>query len=170
MSDLNPERFTRRQAAQARDDFAQVMDELDFVKAPLARLPTRRTSGARGITSRNSTHTTPERNSTPSSTGSANGPASRTTGVAPRSTSPLSFLKQTIPRARSPGHTSANCARRLKCIAERLNSAAPDELAGQLAVLVNGAFVSTQIFEPGEAASLLRRAADALIAANAVAR
>jgi len=58
----------------------------------------------------------------------------------------------------------------LKCIAERLNSAAPDELAGQLAVLVNGAFVSTQIFEPGEAASLLRRAADALIAANAVAR
>jgi AcrR family transcriptional regulator len=60
--------------------------------------------------------------------------------------------------------------RRLKGIAERLNSAAPDELAGQLAVLVNGAFVSTQIFEPGEAASLLRRAADALIAANAAGR
>ena len=31
-----------RQAAQARDDFAQVMDELEFVKAQLARLPTRR--------------------------------------------------------------------------------------------------------------------------------
>jgi len=60
--------------------------------------------------------------------------------------------------------------RRLKGIAERLNSAAPDKLAGQLAVLVNGAFVSTQIFEPGEAASLLRRAADALIAANAAGR
>ena len=60
--------------------------------------------------------------------------------------------------------------RRLRGIAERLNSAAPDELAGQLAVLVNGAFVSTQIFEPGEAASLLRRAADALIAANAPGR
>jgi AcrR family transcriptional regulator len=60
--------------------------------------------------------------------------------------------------------------RRLKCIAERLNSAAPDELGGQLAVLVNGAFVSTQIFEPREAAPLLRRAADALIAANVVAR
>ena len=59
--------------------------------------------------------------------------------------------------------------RRLKVIAESLNSAAPDELAGQLAVLVNGAFVSTQIFEPGEAARLLRRAADALIAANAAA-
>src|SRR5262249_395468 len=60
--------------------------------------------------------------------------------------------------------------RRLKGIAERLNSAAPDKLAGQLAVLVNGAFVSTQIFEPGEAASLLRRAADAFIAAHAAGR
>jgi len=60
--------------------------------------------------------------------------------------------------------------RRLKGIAERLNSTAPDELAGQLVVLVNGAFVSTQIFEPGEAAPLLRRAAEALIAANAARR
>jgi hypothetical protein len=42
MSDLDPERFTLRQAAQARDDFAQIMDELDFVKAQLVRLPTRR--------------------------------------------------------------------------------------------------------------------------------
>jgi hypothetical protein len=42
MSDLDPDRFTLRQAAQARDDFAQIMDELDFVKAQLARLPTRR--------------------------------------------------------------------------------------------------------------------------------
>ena len=42
MTDLDPERFTLRQAAQARDDFAQVMDELDFVKAQLAALPTRR--------------------------------------------------------------------------------------------------------------------------------
>ena len=41
-NDLDPERFTLRQAAQARDDFAQVMDELEFVKAQLARLPTRR--------------------------------------------------------------------------------------------------------------------------------
>jgi len=60
--------------------------------------------------------------------------------------------------------------RRLKGIAERLNSTSPDELAGQLVVLVNGAFVSTQIFEPGEAAPLLRRAAEALIAANAAGR
>ena len=42
MADLDPERFTLRQAAQARDDFAQVMDELDFVKELIARLPTRR--------------------------------------------------------------------------------------------------------------------------------
>jgi len=33
--------FTLRQAAQARDDFAQIMDELGFVKELLARLPTR---------------------------------------------------------------------------------------------------------------------------------
>ena len=42
MSDLDPERFTLRQAAQARDDFAQVMDELEFVKELIARIPTRR--------------------------------------------------------------------------------------------------------------------------------
>ena len=42
MTDLDPEHFTLRQAAQARDDFAQVLEELDFVKAQLARLPTRR--------------------------------------------------------------------------------------------------------------------------------
>ena len=39
MTDLDPERFTLCQAAQARDDFAQIMDEL---KVQLARLPTRR--------------------------------------------------------------------------------------------------------------------------------
>jgi AcrR family transcriptional regulator len=56
--------------------------------------------------------------------------------------------------------------RRLKLIAERLNAASPDQLAGQLSVLVNGAFVSSQLFEPGEATGLLRRAADALVAAS----
>jgi hypothetical protein len=55
--------------------------------------------------------------------------------------------------------------RRLKRIAERLNVADPEGLAGQLAVLINGAFVSTQIFRPKEAAPMLRRAAAALIAA-----
>jgi hypothetical protein len=40
MSDLtsDPERFTLRQAAQARDDFAMIMDELDFMKAQISRL------------------------------------------------------------------------------------------------------------------------------------
>jgi len=41
-NELDPERFTLRQAAQARDDFAQIMDELEFVKELPARLPTRR--------------------------------------------------------------------------------------------------------------------------------
>jgi AcrR family transcriptional regulator len=55
---------------------------------------------------------------------------------------------------------------RLKGIAERLRVARPDELAGQLSLLINGAFVSSQIFEPGEATPLLRRTAHALIQAN----
>jgi AcrR family transcriptional regulator len=59
--------------------------------------------------------------------------------------------------------------RRLKVIAERLHCAAPDALAGQLAVLVNGAFVSTPLYEPGEATRLLQGAADALIAAHVAA-
>jgi hypothetical protein len=42
MSDLDPDRFTLRQADAAREDYAQLMEELDFVKAQLARLPTRK--------------------------------------------------------------------------------------------------------------------------------
>lgn len=53
--------------------------------------------------------------------------------------------------------------KRLKDIAERLGVARPDELAGQLLLLLNGAFVSSQIFKPGEATPLLRRAAHALV-------
>ncbi|MBX4967985.1 TetR/AcrR family transcriptional regulator [Rhizobium binae] len=60
--------------------------------------------------------------------------------------------------------------RRLKVIAEHLDVAAPDELAGQLAVLINGAFVSSQIFEPGEATPLLRRTAEALISTGEASR
>jgi AcrR family transcriptional regulator len=55
---------------------------------------------------------------------------------------------------------------RLKGIAERLGVARPDELAGQLSLLINGAFVSAQIFKPGEATPLLRRTAHALIEAS----
>ena len=56
--------------------------------------------------------------------------------------------------------------RRLKDIARRLGVARPDELAGQLSLLINGAFVSSQIFKPGEATPLLQRTAHALIEAN----
>jgi AcrR family transcriptional regulator len=55
--------------------------------------------------------------------------------------------------------------KRLRGIAERLGVARPDELAGQLSLLINGAFVSSQIFEPGEATPLLHRTAHALIEA-----
>jgi hypothetical protein len=40
-NDVDPERFALREAALARDDFAQVMHELDFVKELIARIPTR---------------------------------------------------------------------------------------------------------------------------------
>ena len=33
--------FTLRQVDQARDDFAALQDDLDFIKVQLARLPTR---------------------------------------------------------------------------------------------------------------------------------
>jgi AcrR family transcriptional regulator len=56
--------------------------------------------------------------------------------------------------------------RRLKGIAERLGVARPEELASQLSLLINGAFVSSQIFEPHEATPLLRHTARALIEAN----
>jgi AcrR family transcriptional regulator len=55
--------------------------------------------------------------------------------------------------------------RRLKGIAEQLRVKRPDELAGQLSLLINGAFVSSQVLSPGEAVPLLRATARALIAA-----
>lgn len=55
---------------------------------------------------------------------------------------------------------------RLKGIAERLGAARPDELAGQLSLLINGAFVSSQVFDPGEAVPLLRSTAHTLIEAS----
>ncbi|MBW8298345.1 MAG: TetR/AcrR family transcriptional regulator [Hydrogenophaga sp.] len=56
--------------------------------------------------------------------------------------------------------------RRLKIIATKLAVSAPDKLAGQLAVLINGAFVSMPLFEPDEATVLLREAVHALVAAR----
>jgi AcrR family transcriptional regulator len=55
--------------------------------------------------------------------------------------------------------------RRLKGIAERLRVKRADEVAGQLTLLINGAFVSSQVFAAGEAVPLLRTTAQALIAA-----
>lgn len=55
--------------------------------------------------------------------------------------------------------------RRLHGIAEGLGVPRPGELAGQLAVLINGAFVSSQMLSTGEAVPLLRAAALALLAA-----
>jgi len=55
---------------------------------------------------------------------------------------------------------------RLRGISERLGVARPDELAGQLSLLINGAFVSSQIFESGEAILLLCHTAHALIEAS----
>ncbi len=54
---------------------------------------------------------------------------------------------------------------RLKGIAERLGVDRPNELAGQLALFINGAFVSSQVLEAGEAIPLLQQSAHALIAA-----
>ena len=42
MADLNPDSFTLRQVDALREDYAQVMEELDLVKGLLAGLPTRR--------------------------------------------------------------------------------------------------------------------------------
>jgi AcrR family transcriptional regulator len=55
--------------------------------------------------------------------------------------------------------------RRLKHIAERLHARRPDELASQLALLINGAFVSSQIFSADEATPVLLAASRALTAA-----
>ena len=54
--------------------------------------------------------------------------------------------------------------RRLEGIAERLGVKRPAELAGQLSLLVNGAFVSSQVLDPGEATALLQATARSLIA------
>lgn len=56
--------------------------------------------------------------------------------------------------------------RRLKALVTRLGVVDAEMLAGQIAVLINGAFVSTPIFESEEAVPLLRSAVEALITAN----
>jgi AcrR family transcriptional regulator len=55
--------------------------------------------------------------------------------------------------------------RRLKGIADRLCVKRPDDLAMQLSLLINGAFVSSQMFSAGEASPILLATSRALIAA-----
>lgn len=59
----------------------------------------------------------------------------------------------------------AELRRRLHLIAERLRVKRPDELAAQLSLLVNGAFVSSSLLAPDEARPVLVATARALIAA-----
>ncbi|MGY4395199.1 AcrR family transcriptional regulator [Sphingomonas sp. UYAg733] len=54
---------------------------------------------------------------------------------------------------------------RLKGVAVRLGVRRPDELAMQLSLLINGAFVSSQMFSAGEAGPLLLTTARTLVAA-----
>ena len=54
--------------------------------------------------------------------------------------------------------------RRLRNLAERLRAKHPDELAAQLSLLINGAFVSSQIFSADEATPILLATSRALIA------
>jgi len=55
--------------------------------------------------------------------------------------------------------------KRLENLAERLEVARPDELAGQLSLVINGAFVSSQVLSVGEAIPLLQATGRALVKA-----
>lgn len=75
-----------------------------------------------------------------------------------------------FPQAEHPARLVATAhklelRRRLLDIAQRMGVARSEELAGQLAVLINGAFVSTPILSATEAKGLLQRAAQALVEA-----
>jgi AcrR family transcriptional regulator len=66
--------------------------------------------------------------------------------------------------ARQVAHKHMQALRsRLQEIATRLNASKPDQLAAQLAVLVNGAFVSSGLLAPDEATEVLRAALKALL-------
>lgn len=64
--------------------------------------------------------------------------------------------------ARSHMHSLRN---RLAMITRRMNVEHPDRLAAQLAVLINGAFVSSELLAPDDATELLQHAVQALITA-----
>jgi uncharacterized protein (DUF2267 family) len=52
---------------------------------------------------------------------------------------------------------------RLAAITRRMSVGNADRLAGQLAVLINGAFVSSELLAPDEATDLLQNAVHALV-------
>ena len=70
-------------------------------------------------------------------------------------------------RARVAAAHKRELRRRLEGIAARLGVHRPDERGGQLSLLINRAFVSSQVLDPGEATQLLRGSAQALIATAA---
>jgi AcrR family transcriptional regulator len=75
-----------------------------------------------------------------------------------------------FPDADHPARTVARIhkdglRRRLTAIAERLGAQRPEELGLQLAVVVNGAFVSTSLFTPENAIPTLQALSRALVAA-----
>lgn len=75
-----------------------------------------------------------------------------------------------FPDADHPARTvarthKAELKRRLQAIAERLGAEHPDQLGLQLAVVVNGAFVSTSLFTPENATPTLQALSRALVAA-----
>jgi AcrR family transcriptional regulator len=73
------------------------------------------------------------------------------------------FPEVTHPARKYAKEHKRELRRRLTVIAKKLNCKSPDDIAGQLAVLINGAFVSTPMFEAGEATRLLKRAADRIL-------
>jgi hypothetical protein len=73
-----------------------------------------------------------------------------------------------FPQAEHPARLVATAhklelRRRLLDIAQGIGVVRPEELAGQLAILINGAFVSTPILSQAEAKGMLQRAALALV-------
>jgi len=76
-----------------------------------------------------------------------------------------------FPDANHPARTVAvthknQLRRRLRGIAERLGVRDPEQLATQLLLVINGAFVSTHVLEGTDAATLLTDAAHALTAVS----
>ena len=76
------------------------------------------------------------------------------------------FPEPDHPARRTAAAHKREMRRRLKTIAELLGARRPDELAGQLSLLINGAFVSASVLERDEAIPLLQRTARALIEAG----